>query len=67
MTDISATYRKSQQKCVRCNGSGEIGKRGEREAPGPVPDDARAWAALGCPDCNGAGVFFVEDEDHDDA
>lgn len=29
--------------CKRCNGSGEIGKRvrGDRETPGPVPDDAR--------------------------
>jgi len=56
------------QKCDRCNGSGEIGKRtrGEREAPGPVPDDARGWFAVTCPDCKGVGVFVGEEEDEDE-
>lgn len=51
--------------CKRCNGSGEIGKksRGEREAPGPVPDDARGWYSATCPDCRGTGMIIIEDED----
>jgi phage FluMu protein Com len=51
-------------RCTRCNGSGEIGKRtrGDREAPGPVPDDARGWVAITCPDCSGRGEFEIEDE-----
>ena len=51
--------------CERCAGSGEIGRRdrwGGREAPGPVPDDARGWVALTCPDCHGEGVLGVDDE-----
>ncbi len=50
--------------CERCAGSGEIGRRqrGSKEAPGPVPDDARGWVALTCPDCHGEGVLGVDDE-----
>ncbi len=53
-----------ETNCERCNGSGEIGvkTRGTREAPGPVPDDARGWVAMTCPDCRGKGVFLVDDE-----
>lgn len=56
------------QTCERCNGSGEIGRkcRGAREAPGPVPDDARGWYAATCPDCKGVGVFIGEEEDEED-
>ena len=46
--------------CERCHGSGEIGVRNRftmsREAPGPVPEDARGWVALKCPDCRGSGT-----------
>ena len=51
--------------CARCNGSGEIGKRerGDREAPGPVPDDARGWFSATCPDCHGMGEIEVEDDE----
>jgi hypothetical protein len=51
--------------CKRCNQSGEIGKRtrGEREAPGPVPDDARGWIAVTCPDCSGMGMIEVDDDE----
>jgi DnaJ-class molecular chaperone len=56
------------QTCRRCNGTGEIGKRtrGEREAPGPVPDDARGWYSATCPDCHGTGVIVGEEEDEDE-
>ncbi len=50
-------------KCPRCNGSGEIGvkTRGTREAPGPVPDDARGWVAVTCPDCRGRGELNIDE------
>ena len=52
------------QTCERCHGSGEIGRRthGSKEAPGPVPDDARCWYSATCPDCKGTGVIVGEDE-----
>lgn len=53
--------------CKRCNGSGEIGVRGQREAPGPVPDDARGWNAYECPDCRGRGEFDADEEELEDA
>ncbi|MFA7308103.1 MAG: hypothetical protein WC026_15685 [Hyphomicrobium sp.] len=51
--------------CKRCNQSGEIGRRvsGSREAPGPVPEDARGWIALTCPDCHGMGMIEVDDDE----
>jgi DnaJ-class molecular chaperone len=55
--------------CERCAGSGEIGRRnrwGSKEAPGPVPDDARGWVAVTCPDCHGEGVLGAEDELEDE-
>jgi DnaJ-class molecular chaperone len=54
--------------CTRCNGSGEIGKRtrGEREAPGPVPDDARGWIVLTCPDCKGMGAYEIGLEEEEE-
>ena len=54
-------------KCERCNGSGEIGTktRGAREAPGPVPEDARGWIAIVCPDCRGKGEIEQEEPDDD--
>jgi DnaJ-class molecular chaperone len=54
--------------CPRCNGSGEIGRRmrGTKEAPGPVPEDARGWMALQCPDCHGSGVIAVDLNDDAD-
>jgi hypothetical protein len=55
--------------CARCNGSGEIGKRGkwsEVEAPGPVPDDARHWHAAACPDCHGEGDIDIYAEEGED-
>jgi hypothetical protein len=56
-------------KCERCNGSGEIGvrMRGSVEAPGPVPDDARGWRALNCPDCGGEGMFRCDEVEEEDA
>lgn len=51
--------------CDRCNASGEIGIRGEKEEPGPVPDTARGWRAIECPDCRGRGVL-LEDEDDEE-
>ena len=58
-----------KRKCERCNGSGEIGvkTRGAREAPGPVPDDARDWNARACPDCGGTGEIEQEETDNADA
>ena len=52
-------------KCERCNGSGEIGTRirGTREAPGPVPEDARGWRASDCPDCGGTGDRYADEPD----
>lgn len=53
--------------CERCNGSGEIGVRNRftcsREVPGPVPDDARGWCALDCPDCHGDGTISADEPD----
>jgi DnaJ-class molecular chaperone len=56
--------------CKRCNGSGEIGfKIGGRllvmvkEAPGPVPEDAKGWCRETCPDCRGVGQIIIEDFD----
>ena len=50
-------------RCDRCNGSGEIGVRmgGTREAPGPVPEDARGWRASSCPSCGGEGEFRCDE------
>ena len=56
----------TENKCQRCNGSGEIGRRGMREAPGPVPGDACGWNAVACPDCRGTGVIVTEDEDEEE-
>jgi hypothetical protein len=55
-------------KCERCAGSGEIGvkTRGTREAPGPVPDDARGWAAVSCPDCRGKGELNIDEPEEAD-
>jgi hypothetical protein len=59
MTDVTP--------CTRCNQSGEIGQRitGKREAPGPVPDDARGWISATCPDCHGMGMIEVEDDEEE--
>jgi DnaJ-class molecular chaperone len=57
---------KFPETCKRCNGSGEIGRRGQREAPGPVPEDARGWNSETCPDCRGTGMIEVEIEDDGD-
>ena len=56
------------KKCDRCNGSGEIGRRarGQRETPGPVPEDARGWYAFDCPDCGGVGTIGSPLDDNDD-
>ena len=46
--------------CCRCEGSGEIGVKTslhQGERPGPVPDDARGWFGVRCPDCNGSGII----------
>jgi DnaJ-class molecular chaperone len=53
--------------CKRCNQSGEIGQRitGKREAPGPVPEDARGWISATCPDCHGMGMIEVEDDEEE--
>lgn len=60
----------SKITCARCRGSGEIGVRNPltmaREAPGPVPDDARGWHSMECPDCRGRGEYFVFTEDECD-
>ena len=55
-------------KCERCNGSGEIGTRirGTREAPGPVPEDARGWRSSDCPDCGGEGKIYGAELDEDE-
>lgn len=55
------------ETCERCNGSGEIGvrTRGTREAPGPVPDDARDWYARTCPYCKGVGMIVCECADEE--
>jgi DnaJ-class molecular chaperone len=55
-------------ECERCHGSGEIGvkMRGSRETPGPVPDDARGWVAMTCPDCRGKGEIRLDDPEEDD-
>ena len=49
--------------CERCHGSGEIGIKigGLREAPGPVPEDARGWVAVRCPDCRGKGELNIDE------
>ncbi len=60
---------KFPETCKRCDGSGEIGISSadiRREKPGPVPDDARGWAAFTCPDCRGMGMIEVEIEDDGD-
>jgi hypothetical protein len=51
--------------CKRCNQSGEIGVKasGTREAPGPVPEDARGWISATCPDCHGMGMIEVDDDE----
>ena len=56
-------------KCERCNGSGEIGTRinGTREAPGPVPEDARGWRASECPDCIDGKIVHEDSDDEIEA
>ena len=57
--------------CDRCAGSGELGVRNRfscaYEAPGPVPEDARGWYAIDCPDCGGEGERIIYDYEEEDA
>lgn len=63
------------QECERCKGSGEIGVRTSwnsthgfprREAPGPVPETARGWMGVDCPDCHGRGSFEIDEDEGED-
>ncbi len=54
--------------CERCRGSGTIGVRsltGRGETPGPVPEEARGWRELDCPDCHGKGEYVIDDDEEE--